>query len=78
MKDLKTVGDLRRLLADVGDDVAIEVAATPDVNGWTQGILACLHREESVVVLGLTSDCTTEEEKKLVFTDNEGNVVRPV
>jgi hypothetical protein len=77
MKDLKTVGDLRRLLADLDDNAIIEVAATPDVNGWTQSILDCLHREDGVVILGLSEGCC-EDERDLEFRDADGDIVRPV
>ena len=76
-KSIKTVGDLRSLLEGFDDDTAIEVAAAPDIVGWTQNILGCLHREEDVVVLGLAEEGYAYE-RKLVFRDNEENVVRPV
>jgi len=73
-----TVGDLRQLLANVSDDTPLEVAATPDANGWTTWILSCVHRDDERVVLALSAEAATPDERTLVFRDADGNTVRPV
>lgn len=84
MPFVMTIGDLRQLLANVDDDTALEVAATPDVNGWTQHILSCVHRDENKIVLALSGEAVNHEEygttmnpQPLVFRDSAGNIVRP-
>ena len=77
MDHVLTVGDLRRLLEGVSDDTPLEIAATPDVNGWTQHVLACMCLQGHKVVLALAEETVTPDEQRLSFYDGQGNVVRP-
>lgn len=73
-----TVGDLRRLLKDESDDTPLAVAAAPDVTGWVQYVLMIKHTDDNSVILALSEDAASDEERTLLFFDEEGHPTRPV
>ena len=72
-----TVGDLRHLLRNASDDTPLEVAAAPDVSGWTQKLLMIKHEDDDGVILALSEESVAERDLSF-FAENTGDPVRPV
>jgi len=69
MADIKTVGDLRKLLSGIPDDIELYVAPTPDINGYANQILDMVgtivdnENDKIMIFMGLKEESAFGEEE---------------